>query len=177
MSAIKTKLNSRSQDFIENKEYMQSLVTDLQAQVERIKQGGGERYQQRHIARGKLLPRDRVDALIDPGSPFLEFSQLAAHNMYDKDDVPAAGIITGIGRVSGQECVIVVNDATVKGGTYYPITVKKHLRATGHRAGKITCPASISWIPAAPTCRTRMKSFPTDTTSAGSFSTRPTCQH
>ena len=129
MSAIKTKINSRSQGFIENTEHMQSLVNDLKAQVERIKQGGGERYQERHIARGKLLPRDRVDALVDPGSPFLEFSQLAAHNMYGKDDVPAAGIITGIGRVSGQECVIVVNDATVKGGTYYPITVKKHLRA------------------------------------------------
>ena len=129
MSTIKTKINSRSQDFIENTEHMQRLVSDLQAQVERIKQGGGERYQQRHIARGKLLPRDRIDALIDPGSPFLEFSQLAAHNMYGKDDVPAAGIITGIGRVSGQECVIVVNDATVKGGTYYPTTVKKHLRA------------------------------------------------
>jgi len=129
MSTIKTKINSRSQDFIENEEHMQGLVSDLHVQVERIKQGGGERYQQRHIARGKLLPRDRIDALIDPGSPFLEFSQLAAHNMYGKDDVPAAGIITGIGRVSGQECVIVVNDATVKGGTYYPVSVKKHLRA------------------------------------------------
>jgi 3-methylcrotonyl-CoA carboxylase beta subunit len=129
MSVIKTELNSRSLDFIDNAAHMQSLVDDLHSQVERIKQGGGTRYQERHMSRGKLLPRDRIDALIDPGSPFLEFSQLAAHNMYGKDDVPAAGIITGIGRVSGQECVIVVNDATVKGGTYFPVTVKKHLRA------------------------------------------------
>jgi len=129
MSVIKTEINSRSNDFIENTQNMQSLVDDLQSLVEQIKQGGGERYQARHIARGKLLPRDRVDALIDPGTPFLEFSQLAAHNMYGKDNVPAAGVITGIGRVNGQECVIVVNDATVKGGTYYPVSVKKHLRA------------------------------------------------
>lgn len=128
-SAIKSEVNTRSQDFVENTEHMQSLVQDLEAQVERIKQGGGERYQQRHLARGKLLPRDRIEALVDDGSPFLEFSQLAAYDMYGKDDVPAAGIITGIGRINGQECVIVVNDATVKGGTYYPLSVKKHLRA------------------------------------------------
>ena len=105
------------------------MVDELKSLIEHIKLGGGERYQARHQARGKLLPRERVDLLIDPGSPFLEFSQLAAHNMYDKDDVPAAGIITGIGRVNGIECVVVANDATVKGGTYYPMTVKKHLRA------------------------------------------------
>ena len=129
MSRIETQINARSQDFVDNAEHMQSLVQDLAAQVERIKQGGGQRYQERHVSRGKLLPRDRIDALLDPGTPFLEFSQLAAHDMYGKDDVPAAGIITGIGRINGQECVVVANDATVKGGTYYPITVKKHLRA------------------------------------------------
>ena len=129
MNTLKTQINSRSQAFNDNAEHMQSLVDDLATLVERIKQGGGERYQARHQARGKLLPRDRVDLLIDPGSPFLEFSQLAAHNMYGKDNVPAAGIITGIGRVAGIECVIVANDATVKGGTYYPVSVKKHLRA------------------------------------------------
>ena len=129
MNTLKTQINSRSQAFSDNAEHMQSLVDDLATLVERIKQGGGERYQARHQARGKLLPRDRVDLLIDPGSPFLELSQLAAHNMYGKDDVPAAGIITGIGRVAGIECVIVANDATVKGGTYYPVSVKKHLRA------------------------------------------------
>src|SRR4029434_10361402 len=89
---------------------------------------GGERARQRHVDRGKLLPRERVDALLDPGTPFLELSPLAAHGMYD-DQAPAAGIITGIGRVSGRECLIVCNDATVKGGTYYPMTVKKHVRA------------------------------------------------
>jgi 3-methylcrotonyl-CoA carboxylase beta subunit len=129
MTVIKSEINRRSQEFTENTDHMQHLVADLHAQFERICEGGGERYQERHKARGKLLPRDRVDALIDPGSPFLEFSQLAAHDMYGKDNVPAAGIITGIGRVNGTECVIVANDATVKGGTYYPVTVEKHLRA------------------------------------------------
>jgi 3-methylcrotonyl-CoA carboxylase beta subunit len=129
MNTLKTQINSRSQAFSDNAEHMQSLVDDLATLIERIKEGGGERYQARHQARGKLLPRDRVDLLLDPGSPFLEFSQLAAHDMYGKDDVPAAGIITGIGRVAGIECVIVANDATVKGGTYYPVSVKKHLRA------------------------------------------------
>ena len=113
MTTLNTEINPRSADFTENVAHMQSLVDDLQSHVERIIAGGGERYQQRHQARGKLLPRDRIDALIDPGSSFLEFSQLAAHDMYGKDDVPAAGIITGIGLVNGQQCVIVVNDATV----------------------------------------------------------------
>ncbi len=107
---------------------MQALVDDLEAKVAEVRLGGGESYQQRHQSRGKLLPRERIDALVDPGSPFLEFSQLAAHGVYG-EEVAAAGIITGIGRVAGRECVIVANDATVKGGTYYPLTVKKHLRA------------------------------------------------
>src|SRR4051794_41213574 len=96
--------------------------------MHRVAQGGGERARQRHVERGKLLPRDRVDGLLDPGSRFLELSPLAANGLYD-DQAPAAGIITGVGRVAGRECVVVANDATVKGGTYYPITVKKHLRA------------------------------------------------
>ncbi|MGB0693261.1 MAG: carboxyl transferase domain-containing protein, partial [Pseudomonadales bacterium] len=129
MAVLTSEINTRSTEFAENAAAMQLLVDDLQAKVEQVAQGGGTRYQERHQARGKLLPRDRVNALVDPGSPFLEFSQLAAFDMYGKDDVPAAGIITGIGRVQGQECVIVANDATVKGGTYYPVTVKKHLRA------------------------------------------------
>ena len=129
MSIIKSEINSRSQEFIENTEHMQEIVADLQVQVERIKGGGGERYRERHKSRGKLLVRERIDALIDPGSPFLEFSQLAGYEMYGKDDVPAGGVVTGIGRIEGQECLIVANDATVKGGSYYPVTVKKHLRA------------------------------------------------
>lgn len=105
-----------------------ALVDDLRARSARAALGGGEKSRLRHLDRGKLLPRDRVESLVDPGSPFLELSPLAATGMYD-DEAPAAGIITGVGRVSGRECVIVANDATVKGGTYYPMTVKKHLRA------------------------------------------------
>ncbi|MFR9730370.1 carboxyl transferase domain-containing protein [Saccharopolyspora sp. MS10] len=105
-----------------------ALVDDLNARLAQARLGGPEKSRRRHVERGKLLPRDRVDALLDRGSPFLELSPLAAHGLYD-GDAPSAGIITGIGRVSGRECVIVANDATVKGGTYYPLTVKKHLRA------------------------------------------------
>ena len=128
MSTIQSKLNVRSEEFASNSGYMQSLVDDLRQRIEEIRQGGGQKYQQRHAERGKMLARDRINALIDPGSPFLELSQLAAYQVY-ADSVPAAGLISGIGRVSGQECIIVANDATVKGGTYYPISVKKHLRA------------------------------------------------
>jgi len=128
MSKIQSKLNKRSEEFVANTAHMQGLVDDLRLRIEAIRKGGGEKYQQRHEARGKLLVRDRINALIDPGSPFLELSQLAAFQVYG-DSVPAAGVISGIGRVAGQECIIVANDATVKGGTYYPISVKKHLRA------------------------------------------------
>ena len=128
MTVIKSGLERRSQAFRANAEVMTGLVEELRSRVARVREGGGEQARQRHLQRGKLLPRDRVRGLIDPGSPFLELSQLAATGMYG-DEVPAAGIITGIGRVMGRECVIVANDATVKGGTYYPITVKKHVRA------------------------------------------------
>ncbi len=128
MSVIKSKINPRSDEFANNRTAMQALVDDLRARVEQVSQGGGEKARERHLSRGKLLPRDRIQVLLDVGSPFLELSQLAAGDMYD-DDVPSAGIITGIGRVAGRECMIVANDATVKGGTYYPVTVKKHLRA------------------------------------------------
>jgi 3-methylcrotonyl-CoA carboxylase beta subunit len=128
MPVLKTKLNPRSADFQINAAAMAGMVADLREKIEHIKQGGGAAARQKHEARGKLLPRERVRALLDVGSPFLELSQLAAWNMYE-NQVPAAGIITGIGRVSGRECMIVVNDATVKGGTYFPMTVKKHLRA------------------------------------------------
>ncbi|MDS7594669.1 carboxyl transferase domain-containing protein [Agrobacterium tumefaciens] len=119
---------SRDPTFTANSAFMSGLVKDLKQHVKRISEGGGERARAKHLARGKLLVRDRIDALLDPGSPFLELSQFAAYGVYD-ETVPAAGIVTGIGRVSGQECMIVANDATVKGGTYYPLTVKKHLRA------------------------------------------------
>jgi 3-methylcrotonyl-CoA carboxylase beta subunit len=128
VAKIISKINVRSPEFIENAAHMQVQVDDLKVKLEQIKLGGGQRSRDRHLSRGKLLPRDRVNALLDAGSPFLELSQLAAYEVYEAD-VPAAGIITGIGRVGGQECVIVANDATVKGGTYFPLTVKKHLRA------------------------------------------------
>jgi 3-methylcrotonyl-CoA carboxylase beta subunit len=129
MGILKSQINTASESYRENAAAMQALARELDQTVSRIKLGGGERYQARHEARGKLLVRDRIDALIDPGSPFLELSQLAAFEAYSDEVVAAAGIVTGIGRVSGQECMIVANDATVKGGSYYPITVKKHLRA------------------------------------------------
>src|SRR5215472_5606837 len=128
MPVIRSKLNPGSSEFKRNAGAMSALVADLRARVERAAQGGEEAARSKHVARGKLLPRERLRLLLDPGSPFLELSQLAALGVYG-DDAPGAGIITGVGRVSGRECVIVVNDATVKGGTYYPLTVKKHLRA------------------------------------------------
>ncbi len=128
MSIIKSQINPRSPDFQANAASMARLVEDLRAQAARVALGGGEQARARHTARGKLLPRDRVEHLLDPGTPFLEVGQLAALGMYG-DDAPSAGVIAGVGRVSGQECMIVANDATVKGGTYYPMTVKKHLRA------------------------------------------------
>ena len=128
MTILETRLNARSPDFRSNAEAMRALVADLKEKVNAVGVGGGPEARAKHTARGKLLPRDRVQMLLDPGTPFLELSQLAAFDMYD-DAAPAAGIITGVGRVAGRECVIVCNDATVKGGTYYPMTVKKHLRA------------------------------------------------
>ena len=128
MSVIKSAINPRSPEFSANRDAMAVVVADLRSEVEKVKLGGGEAARAKHAARGKMLPRERVRALLDPGSPFLELSQMAAHRMYDAD-IAAAGIITGVGRIAGIECVVVCNDATVKGGTYYPVTVKKHLRA------------------------------------------------
>ena len=125
---FKTAIDRGAESFRANAAAMRAVVADLQQHLATIALGGGETARQRHLGRGKLLPRDRVQALIDPGAPFLELSPLAGHGVYD-EEVPAGGIITGIGSVMGRECVIVANDATVKGGTYYPITVKKHIRA------------------------------------------------
>jgi 3-methylcrotonyl-CoA carboxylase beta subunit len=128
MATLKSAVNPRSEEFRANAAAMAALVQDLREKVAKVALGGEEPARAKHVARGKLLPRERVRQLLDPGSPFLELSQLAALDMYD-NEAPCAGIVTGIGRVSGQECVIVANDATVKGGTYYPVTVKKHVRA------------------------------------------------
>jgi 3-methylcrotonyl-CoA carboxylase beta subunit len=125
---LRTHVEPGSEQFARNAETMRGLADDLRRRLEQVRRGGPDKARERHVARGKLLPRDRVDGLLDPGSRFLELSPLAATGMYD-DDAPGAGIITGIGRVSGREVVVVANDATVKGGTYYPMTVKKHLRA------------------------------------------------
>jgi 3-methylcrotonyl-CoA carboxylase beta subunit len=133
MPILDTKLNARSADFLANAAAMRGLVDDLNAQIAKASLGGGDAARAKHTGRGKLLPRDRVQMLLDPGTPFLELSPLAALGLYPdrdgSDSAPSAGVIAGIGRVSGVDCMIVCNDATVKGGTYYPMTVKKHLRA------------------------------------------------
>jgi len=128
MTLLESKIDSRSPEFQANAAQLRAAVEDLQTQMARVARGGGEKARSKHTERGKLLPRERIRALLDPGSPFLELSPLAAHGMYE-DAAPCAGVITGIGRVHGQEVVVVANDATVKGGTYFPMTVKKHLRA------------------------------------------------
>jgi 3-methylcrotonyl-CoA carboxylase beta subunit len=128
MARLHTQLNARSAEFQANASAMRALVDDLRAKVAQVEGGGGEAARNKHTARGKLLPRDRVARLLDPGTPFLELAPLAAHAMYH-GAAPGAGLIAGVGRVSGVDCMIVCNDATVKGGTYYPMTVKKHLRA------------------------------------------------
>src|SRR5947207_2126738 len=128
MVAIASRVDTSAETFLANRERMGQLVHQLQDRLTAARQGGGPKYLQRHREQGKLPVRERIDLLLDQGSPFLELSPLAAFDMYD-NEAPGAGIVTGIGRVSGREVLIVANDATVKGGTYYPMTVKKHLRA------------------------------------------------
>lgn len=128
MTILHTQLNTRSPEYASNRKAMLAQVNDLRALLARTHVGGGAKAQERHTSRGKLLPRERINRLLDPGSPFLEVGQLAAYEVYG-EEVPAAGLIAGIGRVEGVECMIIANDATVKGGSYYPLTVKKHLRA------------------------------------------------
>src|SRR5690349_13518273 len=128
MRKLPTAVDPKSKAFAANAKVNRALVAELAAKTAAAALGGSAESRKRHEARGKLLPRDRVTRLLDPGSPFLEVGQLAANGMYG-DEAPGAGVITGVGRVSGRECLIVANDATVKGGAYYPITVKKHLRA------------------------------------------------
>ncbi|MFS8138228.1 MAG: carboxyl transferase domain-containing protein, partial [Thermomonas sp.] len=128
MPVLPSQIDPRSPEFQANSDTLTALVTELDASLERISLGGGEKARTKHTERGKLLPRERISALLDPGSPFLELSALAGDGMYE-GQAPCAGVITGIGRVHGQEVVVVANDATVKGGTYFPMTVKKHLRA------------------------------------------------
>lgn len=128
MAILETHINSNITEFQENTQYLLELIDQLRQRVQQVQQGGGDEAIAKHRKRNKLLARERIQLLCDPDTPFVEVSPLAAWDMYD-NDAPSAGIVTGIGLVEGQECVIVANDATVKGGTYYPITVKKHLRA------------------------------------------------
>ncbi len=128
MPTIVSQVDRGGDEFARNREHMERLVAELDAELERVRRGGGERAVERHRARGKLLARERIERLVDPGAAFLELSPLAAHGLYD-GQAPSAGIVTGIGPVHGRPCVVVANDATVKGGTYYPLTVRKHLRA------------------------------------------------
>src|SRR4051794_37781396 len=174
MSIIKSALYVRSEEFRANAAAMRTLVDDLRDKVAQVARGGSEEARARHLARGKLLARDRVNALLDPGTPFLELSQLAAFGIYG-GDVPAAGVVAGIGRVSGQECVIVANDATVKGGT----TTRSRSRsicALKKSPRPTVCPASISSTQGGRSCLFRTRSFPTATISAASSSTKPTCR-
>src|SRR5215831_11849222 len=128
MAILSSSIDTRSEKFKANAASLKALAKELKAKIEAAKKGGSEAARQKHLGRGKLLPRERVTGLIDPGTPFLELSALAANGMYG-ENIASGGIITGVGRVSGRECVIVANDATIKGGTYFPVTLKKHLRA------------------------------------------------
>jgi len=128
MQALKSQVDTRSPEFRANAEAMRTLVEDLRAKAQEAEEGGGAAARDKHTARGKLLPRERVGQLLDPGAPFLEIGQLAANGMY-AGEAPSAGVIAGIGRIQGVDCMVVANDATVKGGSYFPMTVKKHLRA------------------------------------------------
>ncbi|MGB0514764.1 MAG: carboxyl transferase domain-containing protein, partial [Wenzhouxiangellaceae bacterium] len=128
MPRLQTQINCNDPDFKTRDHHHRGLADGLRGALARAALGGPERSREKHLARGKLLPRERVRTLLDSGSPFLEIAPLAAHGLYD-NQAPAAGVIAGIGRIQGLECVVVANDATVKGGTYYPMTVKKHLRA------------------------------------------------
>ncbi len=128
MNLLETRLDPASDDFVRNAARMRGLVTDLRERLARVREGGGREAVARHRKRGKLTARERIDRLADPLSPFLEFSALAADGVY-RDATPSAGIVTGIATVEGRHCVVIANDATVKGGTYYPLTVRKHLRA------------------------------------------------
>ena len=128
MSVLRSHVKASSEDFRRNRQHHEGLAADLRRRLEKVGKGGSDQAVKLHRDRGKFLARERIERLLDPDTPFLELSALAAGGMYD-DEVPSAGIVTGVGRISGRECVIVANDATVKGGTYYPVTIKKHIRA------------------------------------------------
>lgn len=142
ISVIQSNVDATSDEFKENQRLMDEAMARLEKLTRTAQQGGSAKAREKHLARKKMLPRDRVTALVDPGTTFMELSPLAGHELYPEADVPAAGIITGVGVVEGVTCVIVANDSTVKGGTYYPITVKKHLRAQA-----VAQENKLPWVP------------------------------
>ncbi len=171
---MRSHISPSSEEFKANRAAMTEAIATIEDAVRLAAAGGGETARERHVSRGKLLPRDRLATLIDPGTPFLEVGATAAYGMYN-DDAPGAGLITGIGRIFARECMIVCNDPTVKGGTYYPLTVKKHLRAQEIAAeNRLPCVYLVDSGGA--TCRTRTRSFRIGTISAASSTTRPTCR-
>ena len=174
MTQLSSRINARSDEFKAKFDDMAEVVDDLKSKLQQIELGGGDVARERHLSRGKLLPRQRVEKLLDPGSPFLEISQFAAYELYE-DVVPAAGVIAGIGRVSGVECMIIANDATVKGGTYYPLTVKSTF-APKKLPADVICLVFTLLIQVALTCRAKMKYFQTETTLVGSSITKHKCQ-
>ena len=174
MTTIEIQKDRNSPEFQANTAYFQQQLEELRQRVEQVQQGGGPEAIAKHRKRNKLLPRERIQVLCDPDTPFLELSPLAAWDMYE-NDAPSAGIITGIGAVAGQECLIVANDATVKGGTYFPLPSKSTYAPRRSRP-RTVCPASIWSTRAAPSCRCRRTSFPTATTSAEYSTIRRACQ-
>ncbi len=171
---LRSSIDPASTDFATNAEAMRALVAQLRERLDEVAGGGGEASRTRHISRGKMLARERVDLLIDPGTAFLELSPLAAYGLYG-GDVHSASIITGVGRISGRECVIVANDATIKGGTYYPLTVKKHLRAQDvARQNNLPCVYMVdsggAFLPM------QDEIFPTSGISAASFTIKLRCR-
>ena len=174
MDRIESHLKTGSAEYQANRAAMEAAVTKLRSTIDRIREGGPEPARKRHTERGKLLVRDRVKELIDPDTPFLELSTLAAHGLYG-DEAPGASIVTGIGRVSGREAVIVANDATVKGGTYYPLTVKKHLRAQ-EVAMQNHLPCVYLVDSAARFCPFSPRSFPIANTLGGFSTIRRACR-
>ena len=171
MDTIHSKVDTQGAAFAENRAHNEGLVETLRAELSAASKGGDEKSHARHRQQNKMFVRERLEKLLDPGSPFLELGALAAHGLYD-GAAPAAGIVTGIGRMHGREVMVVANDATVKGGTYFPMTVKKHVRAQEVALENNGCPASTSSTRVAPSCRCRPRSSPTAITSGGSSTTR-----
>lgn len=174
MTILSSRVSTSDDEFRLNREAYEAVIANLQSRRQLALAGGPLKAREKHLARNKILPRHRVEVLLDPGSPFLEVGMLAGEGMYDGVP-PGASIITGIGLVQGRACMIIANDATVKGGTYYGMTCKKHVRAQ-QIAGHTACPASRWWTVVAPSCRKWPTSFPMWGSSAAFSTTRFACR-